>query len=141
MAAATAVRAVSNTLGSPGVTYTSGEEAPRRPMEEETAASTTLSKGWEDEREQVEEMVPSLPGWTRGDRIVGILIRPETLELIQGIEDQNQEMVRDFPFGSQEKLHTFAALVSEDLLSLSHDGSLVLTPLAERLIGQVADLE
>jgi hypothetical protein len=92
-----------------------------------------------------EEEITALPGWTRTDRIAAILLRPQTLELIEALERQNSSgmdaaVILGFLLDSQANLHTFADLVSEDLVSISNR-RLVLTPLAERLIEQVARLE
>jgi hypothetical protein len=92
-----------------------------------------------------EEPGPRPPGWTRGDRMAAILLREETRELIEvltreDLPDAAAGAIGDFLLRSKQNLHTFAALVSEDLLSVG-TGQLSLTPLALRLVEQVVRLE
>jgi len=76
----------------------------------------------------------SLEAWEqRKDRIIEILVRDETLDLLNSIEKQDISSL----FSSSGILHTFADLVSEDLISVE-DGRMGITELMEEIFEEVA---
>ena len=122
------------------------ENLDRKTSAEEEALHTTessLAREYPTAEAEVEEGAPMVPSWTRTDRMRAILLRPETLQLIKIIDDNDpvvrKEDLHQFLLASQQTLHTFSDLVSEDLISLK-EGRLLLSQLAEHLIEQLTQL-
>lgn len=69
---------------------------------------------------------------SRANRITAILLREETLDILNAVEQHNTA----FLFSSYAIVHTFADLISEDLIILK-DGQLSIAPLAVRFIEQI----
>lgn len=79
---------------------------------------------------------------SRRDQIVSILVRRESLELLMRLgaaqsPGATHTVLMDFAAETSDSLHTFADMVSEDLIGL-RDGQLTLTPLAERILERLA---
>ncbi len=70
----------------------------------------------------------------REDRIAEILLRAETIEVLEAVGQRDLAVIHS----SYQHLHAFADLVSEDLISVE-DGHPVLTPLVEEHIRLLSD--
>lgn len=71
---------------------------------------------------------------TCADRIAAILLRDETLDLLEAIDRKD----RSYIFTSNRLLHTFADLVSEGLVAVEDD-QVVVTKLAEQYLEEIAN--
>jgi hypothetical protein len=110
----------------------------------------SLGKASSKRVQQLENLKEALPsavitnmGATRANRIIAILLRPETGKLLDLLSRQKSQSdknkILDFLLHSQQNLHAFADLVSEDLL-LTKNGQFSLTRVAERFMGEAARL-
>ncbi len=77
----------------------------------------------------------------RENKLYSLIIRPETIELLEEIPEKLQSQL--YPicpiiFRSNNHLHTFAELVNEDLIALV-DGKIVPTPLCKRIMNTVIE--
>lgn len=78
----------------------------------------------------------------RENKLYALFLRPETADLLEAasIDDEvrRKSEISSLMFKSNEHLHTFAELVTEDLIKLA-DGHIVLTPLCQRMIATLAE--
>ena len=76
----------------------------------------------------------------RGDRVAAIMLRPETLRLLDLLDgEESPEAIYDFLVESARSLHAFADLVGEDLITVREE-RLVVTTLAGRVAARLAEL-
>ena len=76
----------------------------------------------------------------RGDRIAAIMLRPETLRLLDLLNgEESPEAIYHFLVESARSLHAFADLVGEDLITVMQ-GRLVVTTLAGRVVARLAEM-
>ena len=87
-----------------------------------------------------EHTIGHVPDFSRVDWIRGILLQAESTQLLEILDLKSQETIKcelmSFLFQSKENLHTFADLVSEDVLSI-REGEISLTAFGERIIEEL----
>ncbi len=78
----------------------------------------------------------------RENKLYELLLRPESVDFFEAVsiedEVQSKSEISSLMFKSNKHLHTFAELVTEDLIKFA-EGHVTLTPLCQRMISTLAE--